>query len=40
MPFFLHPHPDRVLRAAGDGERDPVLARDYFMRRLAEIGVS
>lgn len=33
MPFFCHPHPDRELA-------DGVLAKDFLMQRLREIGVA
>lgn len=38
MPFFLHPHPDYVLRPF-TGEGTPITARDFLGRRLREIGV-
>lgn len=40
MPFFLHPHPDRVLEPMRPGYREPTVARDFLMRRLREIGVA
>ena len=38
MPFFVHPHPDHVLRSPGSD--DGVTARDFLKRRLVEIGVA
>jgi isopenicillin N synthase-like dioxygenase len=40
MPFFLHPHPDRVLTPFRAGDNKPVRARDFLMERLRAIGVA
>lgn len=44
MPFFMHPNPDAVLTCLksceGSGRRYPdILAQDFLMERLAEIGL-
>jgi len=39
LPFFVHPHPDRVLRPfKGDGA--PIRAREFLHQRLVDIGVA
>lgn len=40
MPFFLHPHPDKVLTPFREGDAKPVKARDFLHKRLKEIGVA
>jgi isopenicillin N synthase-like dioxygenase len=39
MPFFVHPHPDWVMRPF-HGEGDGPTARDFLMERLVAIGVA
>jgi isopenicillin N synthase-like dioxygenase len=45
MPFFMHPNPDAELavipscRGAGD-KYPPILANDFLMERLREIGLT
>jgi len=39
LPFFVHPHPDRLLTPLV-GTADPVTARDFLHRRLVDIGVA
>lgn len=44
MPFFIHPHPKAVLECIescrGEGQKyDPILANDFLMERLREIGL-
>lgn len=39
MPFFLHPHPDFVLRSM-TGAGPTIKARDFLHQRLVEIGVA
>jgi len=39
MPFFLHPHPDHVLKPLW-GEGRQVTARDFLRERLEAIGVA
>lgn len=39
MPFFLHPHPDKVLTPFREGDAKPVRARDFLHARLKAIGV-
>lgn len=39
MPFFLHPNPRRTLKPLRGGDFEPVLADEFFRRRLREIGV-
>lgn len=40
MPFFLHPHPDFVIRSFDPAYAPPITARDYLMERLKAIGVA
>ena len=40
MPFFLHPHPDYVIRPMREGYGEPAVTRDFLMKRLREIGVA
>lgn len=45
MPFFMHPNPDAMLTCIpscrGNGEKyPPVLANDFLMERLREIGLT
>jgi len=45
MPFFLHPNPDAVLSCIpscrGEGEKyPPIVANDFLMQRLREIGLT
>lgn len=40
MPFFLHPNPRRVLSPLRGGDYEPVMAEEFFRRRLREIGVA
>lgn len=44
MPFFMHPHPEAILKCIpscrGDGEKyPPIKANDFLMQRLREIGL-
>ncbi|MCA9649288.1 MAG: isopenicillin N synthase family oxygenase [Myxococcales bacterium] len=39
MPLFCHPHPDGVLRPAGEGQ-PAITARDFLMERLRDIGLA
>lgn len=39
MPLFCHPHPEAVLKAAGDGQ-PAVTGRSFLMERLRDIGVA
>ena len=39
LPFFVHPHPDRVLHPLR-GDAEPVGAREFLHRRLVDIGVA
>jgi isopenicillin N synthase-like dioxygenase len=38
LPFFVHPHPDRLLRPATKNS-EAISARDFLHRRLVDIGV-
>lgn len=40
MPFFLHPHPDYVIRPVDPKFGPPITARDYLHTRLRAIGVA
>ena len=40
MPFFLHPHPDIVLRPLLGEGAPAIRARDFLRQRLQEIGVA
>lgn len=45
MPFFMHPNPDALLKGlsscAGSDKRYPdILAQEFLMERLAEIGLT
>jgi isopenicillin N synthase-like dioxygenase len=45
MPFFMHPNPDALLECIpscrGAGEKyPPILANDFLMQRLREIGLT
>ena len=40
MPFFLHPHPNHVLRSMHSEDGEGVLARDFLKQRLEAIGVA
>ena len=39
MPFFLHPHPDVVLKPVGSSEPG-ITTREFLMRRLRDNGVA
>lgn len=40
MPFFLHPHPDKVLMPFREGDAKPIRARDFLNARLKATGVA
>ena len=39
MPFFMHPHPDRLLRPLHRNDVEPVVASEFLKQRLRDIGV-
>lgn len=39
MPFFMHPHPDRLLRPLHRKDIEPVVASEFLKQRLRDIGV-
>ena len=40
MPFFLHPHPKKMLIPFVEGGEPPISVHDFFFNRLKEIGVA
>ncbi len=40
MPFFLHPHPDYVIRPFKPEYGPPQVTKDFLLNRLREIGVA